>query len=83
VKHDDEGTCAGMFGDIMRPGSRIQRSPYPKMKFQKWEKLMTSEYTEKGGILAGVIVDKLRTESENKPSRAQGCTKRIPSLLET
>jgi hypothetical protein len=82
VKHD-EGTYAGMFGDIRRPGSGTQRSPYLGMKFQKREKLPTSEYTEKGGILAGVITDKLRTESESKPSRAQGCTERILSLLET
>jgi hypothetical protein len=53
------------------------------MKFQKWEKLLTSGYTEKGGILADVIADKLRTESANKPSSAQGYTERIPSLLET
>jgi hypothetical protein len=38
-----------------------------------------SEYTGKGGILA----DKLRTEIENKPSRAQGYAERIPSLLDT
>jgi hypothetical protein len=42
-----------------------------------------SEYTEKGGILADVIADKIRTESENKLSRAPGCAERIPSLLET
>jgi hypothetical protein len=72
-----------MFGDITRPGSGTQRSPYPGMKFQKWEKLLTSEYTDKGRILAGVIADKLKTESENKPSRAQGCAERISSLLET
>jgi hypothetical protein len=83
VKHNDEGIDAGMFGDIMRPRSRIQCSPYPEMKFQKWEKLLTSKYTEKGGILAGMIADKLRTESENKLSRAQGCAERIPSSLET
>jgi hypothetical protein len=83
VKHDDEGIDTGMFGDITRPRSRIQHSPYPEIKFQKWEKLLTSEYTEKGGILANVIADKLRTESENKLSRVQGCTERIPSSLET
>ena len=42
-----------------------------------------SEHIEKGGILTAVIADKLRTESENKQSRAQGCAERIPSLLET
>jgi hypothetical protein len=79
VKHDDEGTCAGIFGNITRLGSGTQRSPYLRMKFQKWEKPSMSEYTRKGGILA----DKLRTEIENKPSRAQGYAERIPSLLET
>jgi hypothetical protein len=42
-----------------------------------------SGYTEKGRTLAGVIVDKVRIEIENKPSRAQGYAERIPSLLET
>jgi hypothetical protein len=42
-----------------------------------------SEYTEKGGILAVVIADKLRTKIENKLSKAQGYAERIPSLLET
>jgi hypothetical protein len=95
VKHGDEGTDAGMFGDITRLRSRTQRSSYPGMKFQKWEKLSTSKYTEKSLIpdfaramnkrsrAQGVIADKLRTESENKQSRAQGCAERIPSLLET
>jgi hypothetical protein len=71
-KHNDEGTCTGIFGDIMRPGSGTLRSPYLGMKFQKSEKPPMSEYTEKGGILANVIANKLRTEIENKPSRAQG-----------
>jgi hypothetical protein len=42
-----------------------------------------SEHIEKGGILTAVIADKLRTEIENKPSRAQGYAERILSLLET
>jgi hypothetical protein len=70
VKHGDEGTNAGIFSDITRLVSGTQRSPYPGMKFQKWEKLPTSEYTEKDGILAGVIADRLRTKSGSKPSRA-------------
>jgi hypothetical protein len=53
------------------------------MKYHKWEKPPMSEYTEKSGILADVIADKLRTKIENKPSRAQGYAERIPSLLET
>jgi hypothetical protein len=83
VKHGDEGIDAGMFGDITRQGSGTQHSPYPGMKFQKWEKLPTSEYTEKDGILAGVIADRLRTESGSKLSKAQGCAERTLSLLET
>jgi hypothetical protein len=83
VKHDDEETDARMFSDITRLGSGTQRSPYLEMKFQKWEKLPTSEYTEKDGILADVIVDSLRTESGSKPSKAQGCAERILSLLES
>jgi hypothetical protein len=78
-----EGTDAGIFGDITRLGSETQHNPYLGMKFQKWEKHPMSEYTEKGGILAAVIADKLRTEIENKPSRAQGYAERIPSLLKT
>jgi hypothetical protein len=34
-KHDDEGTDARIFGDIMRLGSGTQRSPYLGMKFLK------------------------------------------------
>jgi hypothetical protein len=83
VKHGDEGTDARMFDDITRLGSGTRCSPCPRMKFQKWEKLPTSEYTEKDGILAGVIADRLRTESGSKPSKAQGCAERILSLLET
>jgi hypothetical protein len=83
VKHGDEGTNTGIFGDITRLGSRTQRSPYLGMKFQKLEKPPTSKYIEKGRILTDVIADKLRTKSENKPSRAQGYAERIPSLLET
>ena len=44
---------------------------------------MTSEYTEKDGILAAVIADRLRTESGSKPSKAQGCIGKILSLLGT
>ena len=42
----------------MRLGNGIRRSSYPGTKLQKWEKLPTSEYTEKDGILAAVIADK-------------------------
>jgi hypothetical protein len=42
-----------------------------------------SENTEKDGILATVITDKLRTKSGSKPSKAQGCAERTLSLLGT
>jgi hypothetical protein len=83
VKRSDEGTDTGMCGDITRLGNGTRHSPYPGTKFQKWEKLPTSEYTEKDRIIAAMIADKLRTESESKPSKAQGCTERTLSLLET
>jgi hypothetical protein len=67
----------------MRPGNGIWHSPYLGTKPQKWEKLPTNECTEKGGTLAAVIVDKLRTENESKPSKVQGCTERTLSLLGT
>jgi hypothetical protein len=35
VKHGDEGTSAGIFGDITRLGSGTQHSPYLGMKFQR------------------------------------------------
>jgi hypothetical protein len=63
-------TGARMFDDITRLGNGTQHCPYPGTKFQKWDKLPTSEYTEKDGILAAVIADRLRTESESKPSKA-------------
>jgi hypothetical protein len=67
----------------MKLGSGTQHSPYLGMKFQKWEKPPASGYTEKGRTLADVTADKLRTEIENKSSRAQGYAERILSLLET
>ena len=67
----------------MRLGNGIQRSPYPGTKPQKEEKLPTSEYTEKGGTLAAVIADKLRTKNGSKPSKVQGYVKRTLSLLGT
>jgi hypothetical protein len=72
-----------MFGNIMRQGRGTPHSPYPETKFQKWEKLPTSEYTEKYGIPAAVIANRLRTESGSKPSKAQGRAGRILSLLGT
>jgi hypothetical protein len=82
-KLSDEGTDAGMFGDITRLGSGTQRSPYPGMKSRKWEKLLASGYSEKEGILADVTAGKLKTEIENKLNRVQGYAERTLSLLET
>jgi hypothetical protein len=70
----DGGTDAGTYGDIMKLGNGIRRSPYLVTKLQKWEKLPTSEHTEKGRTLTVVIADKLRTENKSEPSKVQGCT---------
>jgi hypothetical protein len=83
MKHSDGGTDAGTCGDITRLGNGTRHSPYPGTKLQKWEKLPTSEYTEKDRILAAVIADKLRNESGSKPSKVQGCAERTLSLLGT
>jgi hypothetical protein len=72
-----------MFSDITRLGSRTQRSSYLGMKSRKWEKLPTNGSSKKGGILADVTTDKLKTENENKLSRVQGYNERTLSLLET
>jgi hypothetical protein len=53
------------------------------MKSRKWEKLSTSGYSEKGGILADVTAGKLKTEIENKLNRAPGYAERTLSSLET
>jgi hypothetical protein len=63
MRRDDEGTNAGTYGDIMKPGNEIRCSPYPKTKPQRWEKLPMSECIEKGITLAAAIGDKLRTGS--------------------
>jgi hypothetical protein len=82
-KLGDEGTDAGIFGDITKPESRTQRSPYLGMKSRKWEKLPTSGCSEKGGILTDVTAGKLKTEIENKLNRVRGYTERTLSSLET
>jgi hypothetical protein len=83
VRRDDEGINARMFGDIKRLGSGTRHNPYLRTKFWKWEKLPTSEYTEKYGILAAMIAGRLRTESGSKPSKAESCAERTLSSLET
>jgi hypothetical protein len=82
-KLGDKGTYTRIFGDITRLGSGTQRSPYLGMKSRKWEKLLTSEYSEKGGILADVTAGKLKTEIENKLNRVQGYAERTLSSLKT
>jgi hypothetical protein len=82
-KLGDEGTDAGIFVDITKLGSGTQRNPYLGMKSRKWEKLPTSEYSEKGGILADVTVGKLKTEIENKLNMVQGYAERTLSSLKT
>jgi hypothetical protein len=42
-----------------------------------------SGYTEKDETLATAITDKLKTESESKPSKVLGYIRRILSLLGT
>jgi hypothetical protein len=79
----DGGTDAGIFGDITRLGSGTQRSLYPGMKSQKWEKLLTNESLEKGGTPADVIAGKLKTEIEKKLSRMRGYVERTLSSRET
>jgi hypothetical protein len=68
-KLNDKGTDAKIFGDITRLGSGTQRSPYLGMKCRKWEKLLTREYSEKGGILADMTTSRLKTKIENKLNR--------------
>jgi hypothetical protein len=63
VKHGDGGTDTRTCSDIMKSGNGVWRSPYPETKPQRWEKLLTNEYTEKGVALAAVIADKLKTGS--------------------
>jgi hypothetical protein len=83
VKRGDGGTDVGTCVDITMLGNGTRHTLYPGTKLQMWEKLPTSEYTKKDGILAAVIVDKLRIESGRKPSKVQGCAKRTLSLLRT
>jgi hypothetical protein len=82
-KLGDEGTDAGIFDDITKLGSETQCSLYLRMKSRKWEKLLTSGYSEKGGILTDVTVGKLKTEIESKLNKVQGYTERTLSSLET
>jgi hypothetical protein len=82
-KPDDGETDAEIFGDITRLGSETQRSPYPRMKPRRLEKLLMNESSEKKGILTDVTAGKLKTEIENKQSRMQGYIGRTLSSPET
>jgi hypothetical protein len=75
----DEGTNTEIFGDITKQGNRTRRSLYPEMKFWRWEKLLTNESLERGGTLADVIVDRLKS----KLSWMRGNTKRTLSSRKT
>jgi hypothetical protein len=65
-KPDDGEIDAEILSDIMRMGSETQRSPYPRTKPRRSEKLLMNESSEKEGILADLIAGKLKTEIENK-----------------
>jgi hypothetical protein len=65
VTPSDEETNAKTCGDIMKPGNGIQRSPYPRMKLRKWEKLPTNEYSEKDITPAAVIADRFKIGNES------------------
>jgi hypothetical protein len=60
-RETDVGTC----NNIMKPGNRIWRSPCPKTKHRRWEKLPTNECTEKGVTLTVAIVNRLKIRSES------------------
>jgi hypothetical protein len=43
----DGGTDTEIFGDITKQGNGTQRSLYLEMIFQRWEKLLTNESSER------------------------------------
>jgi hypothetical protein len=75
----DGGTDIGMFGDIMKPENKTQRSLYLEMRSRRWEKLLMNESSGKGGIPVDVIIGKLK----NKSSRRQENVERTLSSGET
>jgi hypothetical protein len=78
-KLTDGGTDAGMFSDIMKLENENRRSLYLEMRSQRWEKPLTNEPSGKGGILADVIVGRLKS----KLSRVRGYVERTLSSRET
>jgi hypothetical protein len=75
----NEGTDAGMFGDIMKTENETQRSLYHEMRSRRWEKLLMNESSGKGGIPADVIVGRLKS----KPRRRRDNAERTLSSDET
>jgi hypothetical protein len=69
------GTDTEIFGDIMRSGNEIQRSPYRETRSQKWVKLQKNGSSEKEGTLDDVTVGRLK----NRPSRKRGNVGKIHS----
>jgi hypothetical protein len=68
-----------MFGDIMKPENETWRRLYLEMKSRRWEKLLMNESSGKGGILADVIINRLKS----KPSRMRDNAERTLSSDET
>jgi hypothetical protein len=75
----DEGTDTIMSDDIMKPENGTRHSLYHEMRSRRWEKLRMNESSERGGILADVIDDKLK----NMPSRRRDNVDRTLSSDET
>ena len=75
----DEGTDAGMLGNIMKPENETRRSLYLEMRSRRWEKLLMNESSGKGGIPADVIIGRL----ESKLNRMRGYAERTLSSRET
>jgi hypothetical protein len=68
-----------MPGDIMKPENKIRRSLCREMRSRRWEKLQMNESSGKGGIIADVIVGKLKS----RPSRRRDNVERTLSSDET
>jgi hypothetical protein len=75
----DEGTDAGMLGDIMKPENKTRHGLYHEMRSRRWEKLLMNESSGKGGIPADVIVGR----PKSKPSKRRDNAERTLSSDET
>jgi hypothetical protein len=67
----DEGTDAGIFGDIMKPESGTQRNLCHDMRSRKWEKLQKNGSSGKEGIPDDVIVGKLKSKLNRRRYNAE------------